>query len=74
MMMSSFEMPLDERAIAQLAKTVIYKIPDAVIYADRAGTIQFWNVGATRIFDFSTTEAVGQSLDIIIPKRLREGH
>lgn len=68
------ERPLPERALAQLGRTVIQSIPDAVIYADRDGTIRFWNAGATRIFGFSTLEAIGQSLDIIIPLRLRQRH
>lgn len=49
-------------------------IPDAVIFADGGGAIRFWNAGATRIFGFSREDALGQSLDIIIPERQRERH
>jgi PAS domain S-box-containing protein len=45
-----------------------------VIYADGRGTIRFWNVGAERIFGFSEAEAIGKSLDIIIPENLRARH
>jgi PAS domain S-box-containing protein len=38
------------------------------------GKILLWNSGAVRIFGFSATEAVGQSLDLIIPIELREAH
>ncbi len=55
-------------------ETVIRTIPDAVIYADAEGVICFWNSGAERIFGFSATEAIGQSLDIIIPANLRARH
>ena len=48
--------------------------PDAVIYADAAGTIRFWNAAATRIFGFTAEEMLGQSLDPIIPERLRPRH
>ena len=48
--------------------------PDAVIYADGQGMIQFWNAGAERIFGFSAAEAPGKSLDIIIPESLRARH
>jgi PAS domain S-box-containing protein len=48
--------------------------PDAVIYADSAGVIRFWNAGAERIFGFSEAEAAGKSLDIIIPESLRVRH
>lgn len=60
--------------IAELGRAVIADIPDAVIYADREGLIQFWNAGATRIFGFAEDEALGHSLDIIIPERLRQRH
>lgn len=59
---------------ADLGRAVIEGIPDAVVFADRDGAIRFWNAGAVRIFGFSAEEAVGQSLDIIIPERLRKRH
>jgi PAS domain S-box-containing protein len=36
--------------------------------------IRFWNGGAERIFGFAAAEAVGQSLDIVIPETLRARH
>lgn len=57
-----------------LADAVFHDIPDAVICADCKGLIRFWNAGAERIFGFSRDEAVGQSLEIIIPERLRQRH
>ena len=48
--------------------------PDAIVYADAAGLIAFWNKGAERIFGFSEAEAVGKSLDIIIPENLQKRH
>ena len=47
---------------------------DAVVYADAEGLIRFWNKGAERIFGFAAAEALGRSLDIIIPERLRGCH
>jgi PAS domain S-box-containing protein len=47
---------------------------DAIVAADKEGTIVFWNPGAERIFGYSDMEAVGQSLDIIIPIPLRKRH
>ncbi|GAC1330958.1 MAG: PAS domain S-box protein [Beijerinckiaceae bacterium] len=47
---------------------------DAIIASDREGTITFWNPGAERIFGFSAAEAIGCSLDLIIPDRLRARH
>lgn len=48
--------------------------PDAIIYADRHGKIRFWNAAATRIFGFAAGEALGQSLDLIVPEGLRARH
>lgn len=59
---------------ARVGRALIERGPDAVIYADRDGRIRLWNAGAERIFDFSAEEALGQSLDIIIPERLRDRH
>ena len=48
--------------------------PDAVIYADAAGFIRYWNTAATRMFGFDEAEAIGARLDLIIPERLRARH
>lgn len=55
-------------------RTLVRDAPDAVIYADAQGAIAFWNKGAERVFGFSEAEAMGQSLDIIIPENLRQRH
>jgi PAS domain S-box-containing protein len=57
-----------------LAQSVLYTSSDAIIAADTNGIIRFWNPGAERIFEFSSLEAVNQSLDIIIPEGLRQRH
>jgi PAS domain S-box-containing protein len=53
---------------------LVRRLADAVVIADRDGTITFWNDAASRIFGWSTAEAVGATLDLIIPERLRERH
>ncbi len=55
-------------------ETLAKEAPDAIVYADAEGKIRFWNRGAERIFGFSEAEALGQSLDIMIPERLRARH
>lgn len=47
---------------------------DAIIAAGADGKIVFWNSAATRIFGFSADEALGESLDLIIPERFRARH
>lgn len=57
-----------------LSHQIVENTPDAIIMADRDGTIRLWNGGARAVFGYSTEEAVGQSLDLIIPERLRDRH
>lgn len=57
-----------------LAEALLSTISDAIIATDREGIIRFWNPGAERIFGYTSGAAVGQSLDIIIPERLRRRH
>lgn len=57
-----------------LAERVLACMMEAVIHADRQGLIELWNPAAETMFGFSAAEAIGQSLDIIIPERLREAH
>lgn len=47
---------------------------DGIIAAGSDGRIVFWNPAAERIFGYTKEEAVGRSLDLIIPERFRERH
>jgi PAS domain S-box-containing protein len=57
-----------------LARALLDSAADGIIAADRDGMITLWNPGAERIFGYSADEAVGQSLDLIIPERQRPAH
>jgi PAS domain S-box-containing protein len=58
----------------RIAQALLAMRSDAILAADRHGVIQLWNPGAERIFGFSAEEAVGRSLDIVIPESLRARH
>ncbi|GLU31644.1 PAS domain-containing protein [Trinickia caryophylli] len=47
---------------------------DAVVVSDPAGSITLWNDAAERMFGFTEGEALGRSLDLIIPQRLQQRH
>ena len=47
---------------------------DAIMVCDAKGAITLWNQAAERIFGFTEAEALGQSLDLIIPQRQRQRH
>lgn len=55
-------------------RTLAREAGEAIVYADAEGRIRFWNRGAERIFGYREAEALGCSLDIIIPERQRERH
>lgn len=59
---------------SELFATIAREGADAIIYADAAGVIQFWNRGTERLFGYAAGEAIGQSLDLIIPETLRARH
>ena len=60
--------------VPSLCEAVLGTEADAIIAADGEGIIRFWNAGAARIFGYSRGDALGQSLDIIIPEHLRARH
>ena len=60
--------------IDDFRRRLVDEAPDAILISDADGIIRFWNSGASRIFGFTSQEAVGQSLDIIIPATLRARH
>lgn len=47
---------------------------DGVIVSDAYNRIVYWNAAATRIFGFTEHEALGQTMDLIVPERLRQRH
>ena len=55
-------------------KQLVNAVGDAVIICDASGAITFWNPAAERVFGFAEKEALGQSLDLIIPERQRQRH
>jgi PAS domain S-box-containing protein len=58
----------------EVFRLIVDQAPDVIIYADRQGMIQVWNNAATDLFGFSPDEAIGRTLDIIIPEHLRQSH
>jgi PAS domain S-box-containing protein len=53
---------------------LLHQAPDAVIFSDLDGTIQYWNAAAERIWGHSVEQAMGQNLDLIIPEQFRDAH
>jgi len=53
-------------------KQLVEAIGDAIIVADASGAITLWNPAAERMFGYTESEALGQSLDLIIPQRQQQ--
>jgi nitric oxide dioxygenase len=60
--------------LEDIGRTLMQSAADAVIASDRSGHIVHWNAGAERIFGYRADEAVGHTLDLIIPEQFRERH
>ena len=63
---------MDEIDRNTLCQRIVESAGDAVIFADREGIIRLWNRATEGIFGYTEEEALGQSLDLIIPEPQRE--
>lgn len=60
--------------LLELFRLVVEQSPDAIIFADKDGMVRIWNHTAADLFGYPSEEAIGQSLDLIIPEHLRHAH
>lgn len=59
---------------SNLFEAIVRQSSEAIVFADREGVIRIWSPGAVALFGFAESEAIGSSLDIIIPERFRAAH
>jgi len=57
-----------------LCESIVEQSPIAIIVGDREGIIRLWNAGAETMFGWSAGEALGKSMDMIIPEKHRPRH
>ena len=55
-------------------RQIIEGAPEAIMLADRQGIIRQWNAGSASLFGYTAEEALGESLDLIIPEPMRARH
>jgi PAS domain S-box-containing protein len=65
---------IDAADTAWLYQRIVEDSPIAILFADREGRIRSWNRGAEAMFGYEAHEAVGQSLDLIVPEKQRARH
>lgn len=58
----------------RLCRNIIDHTPVAVVFGDLEGIIRLWNSGAETMFGYTAQEAVGQSMDLIVPEKHRAKH
>jgi PAS domain-containing protein len=58
----------------EVFRWIVEAMPEAVVYSDREGIIRLWNRGAETIFGYRREDALGHTLDLIIPERWRARH
>lgn len=57
-----------------LCHSIVEDSQVAIIFADHDGIIRLWNSGAEAMFGYRAEEALGQTLDLIVPERQRGRH
>ena len=60
---------LEARKDERIAASLLATATDAIVCADSAGKIAFWNAAAERMFGWRSSEALGRPLDILAPER-----
>ena len=58
----------------ELADLILDQVADAIICTDPSGAIRRWNRASAALFGYSAEEAMGQSVELIIPEHLRAAH
>ena len=58
----------------QLFKAVVESAPNGVVMVDRRGAIVLVNRETERLFGYSRDELIGQSIEMLVPHRFRDGH
>ena len=57
-----------------LSENIVDQSPIAIVVGDREGIVRLWNAGAEAMFGWTAAEAIGKSMDMIIPEKHRPRH
>ena len=55
-------------------RSVMQMSDDAIVSANAQGELVFWSNGAMKIFGYTPGEAIGSSLQMVMPQRYKEKH
>jgi PAS domain S-box-containing protein len=63
----------ERQRVSQELAAIVASSADAILGMDLSGTITAWNEAAERMYGYRASEAIGQSIHVIVPEdRLRE--
>lgn len=65
---------MEQVSFSSLSEQIVRESSDAIVFSDGDGVIRLWNRGAEEMFGYPAAEALGQSLDLIIPEKMRARH
>ena len=57
-----------------LCERIVEDAQAGIIFADEAGIIRLWNSGAEAMFGYTAAEAIGHTMELIIPEKHRARH
>jgi PAS domain S-box-containing protein len=57
-----------------LCDRIVEDAQAGIIFADEGGIIRLWNSGAEAMFGYTAAEAIGQTMEMIIPEKHRARH
>ncbi|MBN3752276.1 PAS domain S-box protein [Paraburkholderia sp. Tr-20389] len=58
----------------ELFRQVVEAAPNAMVMADREGLVVLVNVQAEKLFGYARNELIGNSVDMLVPERMRRAH
>lgn len=70
--MSENDLTMDE--LGEITQQLLRFSPDALIVVDQRGSIRFASDTVTELFGYAPSALIGQSMDVLVPERLRLRH
>jgi PAS domain S-box-containing protein len=64
----------DQKRAEDWFRALLELAPDAIVIADSAGKIMLVNAQTENMFGYRREELLGQSVEILVPERLRQSH